>query len=126
MSKTLSILCLIFLFTACNQKAKENIAEEKEEHPVEFFTERDTTRFLNDSILEELINPCNAPRKPIVTGQTKYIIVKSAYFNDIIMKRANAAILITDKDRKKRKIIFQQSPTICAWLRFSLRYTILG
>jgi hypothetical protein len=31
MSKTLPILCLIFLFISCNQKTKENIAEEKED-----------------------------------------------------------------------------------------------
>ncbi|WP_163356877.1 hypothetical protein [Dysgonomonas sp. 25] len=69
------------------------------------------------SIQDTIEFGCGSGRKPFVTGNTKYFIVTNAFFNDVKMKRKNAAVLIMDEEEiVENENLFFENPKRAVYL----------
>ena len=87
--KKLLIILSILILASCSGKNKDSNT---------FVVEEDT--ITDDPPIQPPLfsDGCNGERKPVETGRTNYIIVKNTYFYPIDILKANAVLLITDKE----------------------------
>lgn len=107
MAKTLFILLVITCsISSCANKTEKALQK----------TNDSIRAIINSPNISQLLMdtssfPCDKPRKQVATGRTKYFIIKNAFFNNIEIKKTNAAILITDKKEiEENESLFFNNP----------------